>query len=446
MRLFLIPLLFALVLAQSVRAQSTGPVAARDPFDDVHVYLLTVGPGEAVYEKFGHNMIRVAGPNAALRLASAPLDSTADISFNWGMFSFEQENFIWRFIQGRMLYSAGAMLTADQVDEYAHAQREIWQQELNLTARQKEQLWEKLLWTIQPAHKDYRYDYYRDNCSTRVRDALDEAAAGALRPQLAGTPTHTTFRWHTRRLTRVNFPLYTALHYVLGHPVDQPIDAWEEGFLPVRLMHNVAGLKVKDASGNDAPFVLNTTQLNASATYPEPAAPPNWLWLYALLGLALAGAFLAVARGRRNPKPVSAVLALLIFAWCLLGGLGGTISTWGWLFTDHTVSRYNENWLQLSPFMLPLAVLVPFVFLRTNWLLRLATALAVVQAAFNVVGLVLKAFPSMIQPNAEIIALALPANLALAYALYRLARHIPVPAAEDKAAGGVGAARPRVGT
>ena len=169
--------------------------ATPSPFDAVHVYLVTVGPGEAVYEKFGHNMIRVVGPADALGVRD-----DVDVAFNWGVFSFEQQNFIWRFIQGRMLYSTAAEDYPEQLAEYRQDDRSVWEQELNLSAKQKEQLWSRLLWNIQPSNRNYRYDYYRDNCSTRSRDMLDSVLDGQIRQQREKISTHTTYRWHTRRL------------------------------------------------------------------------------------------------------------------------------------------------------------------------------------------------------------------------------------------------------
>ena len=81
--------------------------------------------------------------------------------------------------------------------------------------------------TTLPENRDYRYDYYRDNCSTRVRDALDRVLGGDPRADWGG-PTGTTYRSHTRRLTTEDLPLYTGLEDGLGEPVDRPIDEWEE--------------------------------------------------------------------------------------------------------------------------------------------------------------------------------------------------------------------------
>ena len=82
---------------------------------------------------------------------------------------------------------------------------------------------DKCRWYDTDEHRFYRYNYYTDNCSTRVRDVLDEALDGQIKAQLANQPTDTTFRWHTRRLTRESVPWYFAAGYGSGPATDRPI-------------------------------------------------------------------------------------------------------------------------------------------------------------------------------------------------------------------------------
>jgi hypothetical protein len=410
----LVRLLPLLVLVFVSRVVASSP----DPLDAVHVYLITVGPGAEVYEKFGHNMIRFVGPAAALGQRE-----DIDVAFNWGVFSFDQPNFIWHFIQGRMLYSTAAEDYPDQLEEYKQDDRSVWQQELNLTADQKQRLWEILVNDIQPAHRDYRYDYYRDNCSTRSRDALDQVLNGQIRWQLESTPTSTSYRWHTRRLMQSNFWLYTALQYVLGHPTDQKIDAWQECFLPVQMMHSLERVTVTDSAGKSTPLVLNQNQIIQSSRYIESGFLPNCFWIYATIGLALAAIFLlpcfvAMRWWLKIPWSIVAI------GWCMLGGAAGSILVWLNCFTDHVASYRNENILQLSLLMAPLIVLLPFAVYGKRWALKLALLVAGAQALLNVIGLLLKMFLAFNQPNWEIIALALPANVALVIGLAAMSKRI----------------------
>src|SRR5207249_7657865 len=119
-------------------------------------------------------------------------------------------------------------------------------------------------------NKYYRYNYYTDNCSTRVRDAIDKAIDGQIKAQLAPRPTGTTFRWHTRRLTRVDALWYTLLNTVLGPATDRPITEWEECFLPIKLRDHLRSVSIKDPDGHDVPLVKSEKILFSSTRAPEP--------------------------------------------------------------------------------------------------------------------------------------------------------------------------------
>ena len=85
---------------------------------------------------------------------------------------------------------------------------------------------------IQPENREYLYDYYDNNCSTRVRDVLDDAFGGALKNATVPLPAKQSLRTHTRRMSQADWWLYLGLETVLGWPVDRPVSRWDEMFLP----------------------------------------------------------------------------------------------------------------------------------------------------------------------------------------------------------------------
>jgi hypothetical protein len=386
--------LSALLLTATAQAQSTTESSLK-------VYLITIGPGAEPYEKFGHNMIWIHDPSQRF-----------DAAYNWGLFDFAQENFIWRFIQGRMEYWMDAFDPAI-LDEYKKKDRSIWVQELNLTVPQIQSLLARVELNRLPQYSHYKYDYYLDNCSTRVRDALDGVIAGQIKSQLQSIPTNTTFRWHTRRLTQDDWWLYVALNYAMGHPVDRPISAWEECFLPVQMMKRLRAATIKDDAGRTMPLVAKEWQAYASTKYIEKDQPPNWIAVFLAIGVVLGAAMAMCARG--SNRITRLCFAILPVVWSLLAGLGGAISTWAWLFTDHKVARNNENCLQLSPISLALVILIPAMFLRKKWG---APRVAILIAAMSVAGFLMQILPMMNQVNGEIIALALPIHVGLAYGVW----------------------------
>jgi len=372
------------------------------------VYLITIGPGEEAYEKFGHNMLWIHDPVHHY-----------DPAYNWGIFSFD-EGFIGRFLQGRLMYWMDAWDANKVLEEYKKSDRSIWIQELNLSEDRAQLLLERCEVNRQPQFSRYKYDYYRDNCSTRVRDMLDGVLQGQIKGQLKDLPTGTTYRWHTRRLTQDAWWLYLGLDYAMGHPIDHPISAWEECFLPVKMMERLEGMKIRNEAGEEVPLVLNRRTDYQSKTLVERATPPGWgaILIFMAVGVGLGLALVMLARGKAKWSRIGFVV--LVVVWTLLSGFAGLFSTYTWFFTDHVVTRYNENWLQLNPLAILLVIMAPAALAGKKWGARYV---AVVVAGFSVIGLVGKALPWwMYQVNWDIIALALPANLGLAWAVWMISQ------------------------
>src|SRR5689334_12283825 len=188
--------------------------------ENVTISLLTMGNGEQVWELFGHNGLWIHD-NVTNR----------DTVFNWGVFSFHQEHFIPHFLQGRMLYSMGGDSMEDVLAAYRYWNRSVLSQELDLSPAQKDSILATIRRNALPENVNYRYDYYRDNCSTRVRDILDHALGGPLSVQAAGL-TDATYRWHSLRLMQGNLPIMLGVDFGLGRPADVKLTKWQEMFLP----------------------------------------------------------------------------------------------------------------------------------------------------------------------------------------------------------------------
>lgn len=412
--------LLLLHLALSPAQLPSASASEDEPGSRLRIYLLTMGPGDEVWEKFGHNAIGLYDPDAG-----------TDVAYNWGVFDFFQEGFYRRFIFGQMLYRMEAEDPGQAVAVYQHFNRSVWLQELNLSPRQKLALREFLRWNERPENREYRYDYYRDNCSTRVRDALDRALGGDLAAQLRPGPTGTTYRWHTRRITADNVPLYASLLFILGQPVDRPISAWDESFLPLRLMDHLRTVTVSDDAGRRVPLVMQERELFRADRAPERTGPPNWIVPFLALGLTSAGvlAYLA-SRGRRS-RWARVTFVILATLWAFLIGGAGTFAAWGWLSTEHVAVYRNENILHFSPLALPLVVLIPLA--ARGWRKIAATArwLAIGTAASSVLGLVLQILPAFYQVNGEIIAWILPTHIAFAFGVWQATRKPATPSAPE---------------
>ena len=382
-----------------------------------------MGPGDQVWEKFGHNAIWIHDA----------LNGT-DIAYHWGLFDFADKDFVPRFIQGRMRYSMGAFDMAQTIEQYRQTNRTVWAQKLNLSAAQKLRLQEFVSWNIQPENRFYRYDYFRDNCSTRVRDALDRALGGVIEKATDSIPSSSTYRSNTARLTQDDWPVFTGTMMGLGHPVDRAISAWEEMFLPVRMMKRFQTLRVSSPSGM-IPLVQEETVLFQATRPPEAERVNRGIAGYIVIALVI----LAVGAGLWLAGMKTGRLAgFLGFAgvWSFIAGLGGVLLTGLWAFTDHLYSYRNENLLQLNPLSVVAGILIfAFIWKRRARASavpsRALKATVMLVALLSLLGFVLQVIPSFDQVNGWVIALAMPVHLGLAIAIAALSAH-PAPVSNKK--------------
>ncbi len=384
----------------------SSPVAASDT--GLTVYLMTFGPGAQVWERFGHNALWIHDPAHG-----------TDEAYNYGLFDFHQENFILRFVRGQMWYWMAGFPADRYVEQYRQDNRSVWIQELELTPPAKQELQRFLQWNAEPEHRFYHYDYYRDNCSTRVRDVIDRVVGGGLRRQTELVPTGATYRFHTQRLTANDPPIYTGLMLALGQRVDRPLPAWDEMFLPLKMREHVRLVTVPGPAGGRLPLVRSERTIFESTAPAPPDAPPDWLRWYLAAGVAIGGAAWLLAQRARSSGAARVGFTLIVGSWALLAGLAGVIMAGLWGLTDHVAAGNNENLLQLSPLAL---LILPGLggWGRRGRRLRLAGGAAMALAGLSLLGLALKLLPVMDQVNGQIIALALPAQVGIAAGLRRV--------------------------
>ncbi|NIM69754.1 MAG: DUF4105 domain-containing protein [Xanthomonadales bacterium] len=352
-------------------------------------WLVTYGPGEIYWQRFGHNALWLREPARGL-----------DHTFNFGYFDFAQQGFLARFIRGRLLYFSLAQPASEEFEGYRRDGRSIRAQRLNLDAAQYRRLREHLLRAVQPANRYYRYDYFLDNCATRIRDALDLALGGALHERWAGVPAQQGFRAHTRRLTHMDYGYYLGLEAVLGRPVDRPVSRWDEMFIP-SVIADIAAATPAVGGGDQTPLVREDRVLWASAAPTVPAEPPP-VWPRYLL-LSMAAVLLAVAASRWLAPAQSAAFA---GGWLLVAAGAGSIMVMLWALTDHEVAGPNFNLLIFNP-------------LSWLWFWTAARRPLAVCLALGVPLALLQALAPGGQYNLDVVALAGPPGLASAAWLWR---------------------------
>ena len=398
----------SLLSATAAAAQPGPPVADRIPAaGQLTVTLVTFGQGEEVFERFGHD---------ALWFHDARTGE--DIAYHWGLFDFNEPHFVARFVSGDTRYSMGGMSARALIEAERRTGRAVTLQRLALTPAQAQSLLDFVRWNALDEHRFYRYDYYRDNCATRLRDALDRSLGGVVKARFDSVRTAYTYRSESVRLTDGDRMAQLGIDLALGRPADRPITAWESFFIPMRLRDALRTVRVADGTGASVPLVAEETVMPVVAGLRQPherARAPRLVWRYLLCGLVLAALVVALRVMMVTRRGAAWGLALLAAAWYLVCGLLGVLIGLAWLATRHVFWAWNEHLLLLTPLCLVLVVVAPMTLLsgRATRASRVAAALVV---GFGVIAALLAMVPGG-QTSGAIVGLVFPAHLALAWAI-----------------------------
>lgn len=374
---------------------------------ELDVALATFGPGDAIFERFGHNALVITDRSTGESLA-----------YNWGMFDFNQPNFLGRFLTGDTRYWLGVFRTEELFAAYRADNRSIRVQRLALTPVERAAVLEFVTWNQEGENAFYRYDYYRDNCSSRVRDVLDYVLRGALRQQLNRPGAGVTWRSETRRILTSSLPAYAGIQVALGKNADRELTLWEEGFLPEHLANALLRVRLESGDGRSTRLVVRDSTVFRAQRAALPSEPPMWLSLALLTGMMFAGLVALMADARS--AVVRALLVGGIGTWYLLLSVGGIALLLAGTVTHHApYMGANSSLLVMNPLALAGIVAVPRALWRreqTRWSLVVAVALALFAAAAVLAQLI----PALRQQNGEVLAVMVPVQIAVAFAIYRL--------------------------
>jgi hypothetical protein len=304
--------------------------------------VLTFGPGDAAFSRFGHNAIRVQDKVRR-----------TDLVYNFGTFSFDSPTLIIDFLAGKFRYWLSVRSFQHTLQGYVREKRTVVEQRLNLSPWAAGDLNDALIENAKPENATYLYDYYRDNCSTRVRDAIDQALKGEL-ARRNQAPARSTFRDHTLRLVADDLGLYLGLDVAMGPLIDQPITRYDEMFLPEKLKDGLGSVVFSGVHGV-APLVSETKHWNegkgrASLRDRAPDRTLDFFKVGAAIAVLLM--FVAWESYRRRQSWAEILLPLLVGLVGLVTGLLGSLLLGLWAFTNHEVTFRNENLLQCPPWAL----------------------------------------------------------------------------------------------
>jgi hypothetical protein len=292
----------------------------------IRISLLTCTPGDELYSLFGHSALRVIDSN-----------SVTDIVYNYGTFNFDDEGFYLKFIRGKLLYYISIANFEEFKYEYQVTNRGITEQLLNYSGAEKIAIRHALIENLKEENRYYQYDFFFDNCTTRLRDLIVKSKSpNPILPSVM--PPNMRFRQAIHQYLDAGDQQWSKLgiDILLGAPTDKIMTASDQQFLPGNLM------KALDSSQNSSIVVSskNLYELN------KPIANKSWFTPMIFFGTLLAGFILIhVAFHKKWPLMLSGLDGLLFFCT----GLLGCLLIFMWIGTDHSMTKDNYNLIWALP-------------------------------------------------------------------------------------------------
>jgi len=317
-------------VAFSVQSQST---------DSIRFSLLTCAPGTEIYSLFGHTAIRYE--NYTRRI---------DVVFNYGMFSFNTPNFIFRFVAGETDYQLGITPYSYFEAEYAMRGSSVYQQVLNLTQSEKERLLTILENNYLPENRIYRYSYFYDNCTTRARDKIEECIEGKVvyPDSLSGK----SYRSIVHEFTAGSPWDELGIDLCLGAEADKEINKRQQMFSPFYMKYYASNAYIVDAGGIRRPLILDETKI--VDVEPE-EVQPGFILSPLMCGALFLALCVVMAWGQWKTQRIWWGWDIVLYG---LQGLAGCIIAFLFFFSVHPT--VGSNWLLILFNPIPLLYL-PFM-------------------------------------------------------------------------------------
>jgi hypothetical protein len=317
--------------------------------DNATISVITCGPHHEIsYLCFGHSAFRVHDPQTGM-----------DYIFNYGIFDFDRPDFVLNFALGNNVYLLGVQEFQQFQDSYIEDNRYIHEQVLNLTIEQKQKVFNYLVWNAAPENREYLYDYFYDNCATKIRDVVVKS----LGDDVSFDGSYVTTDYTIRELTDIYlkpFPwLDLGIDVCLGLPMDKKASPYEYMFLPDYIESGFDHATVKNNTAS-VPIVQEKSIIYAERPLEDTFSFTHPLYAFCLL-LVIS---LAISVKDFYKKKLSNWFDVIIFG---SAGMIGVLLLLLWFLTDHKAAAYNFNLL----WALPTHLIALIAFVRAKrWLVN----------------------------------------------------------------------------
>lgn len=295
--------------------------------DGAEVSVLTFGPGESLNDAFGHNAFRIQDKSKGM-----------DLVYGYGEYDFDAPNFYLKFARGKLNYLISRHNFSNIYYHYTSYNRTIDEQVLNLTKEEKQSLFDYLENNYRPENRRYLYDFFYDNCATKIRDVSETVTNSPINFSLPKDFQQKTFRELIHEHVNRNSWGSLGIDVALGSVIDRNASANEYMFLP-KYIHSLFEV----AKIGDRNFVKSSSRLYEKT---KGNASSNFL-LSPLIILGLVALFILYItfKDHKNKKR-SRWLDVTLFS---ITGIIGVLLLLLWFATDHTATAHNYNLLWAVP-------------------------------------------------------------------------------------------------
>ncbi|SOS74707.1 conserved membrane hypothetical protein [Tenacibaculum piscium] len=294
--------------------------------NNAQISIITSGPGEALYEKFGHTAIRVKDPILQF-----------DLIYNYGIFDFENPTFYADFTKGYMKYKLAKYPFYLALKNAQHDKRWVKEQILNLSQSQKNDFFTILEINILPENAGYLYDPYFDNCATKPRDIIKKV----LGKNLIFKDDFVTQKVSLRQLMNKEIHQNTwgsvGINIALGSRLDKITTPSEYLYLPDYVFEALEVSKILKDGKQENISSKTTILLNfdEKESKEDKISPFLIFLIIAILGLII------TYKDYKNATR-SKWLDFIIF---FISGITGVLIVYLWFFTNHSTAPNNFNFL-----------------------------------------------------------------------------------------------------
>ena len=295
--------------------------------EEAEVSVLTIGPGESLNDAFGHNAFRIQDKNRGI-----------DIVYGYGEYDFDAPNFYLKFARGKLHYLISRHNFSQFYNAYSYYDRTIQEQVLNLSLDEKQKLFDYLENNYEPENRRYLYDFFYDNCATKIRDVSQTITNSPIDFKIPEDFQQKTFRELIHEHVNRNSWGSLGIDIALGSVIDRDASANEYMFLP-KYIHSFFDV----AKNGNQKFVKRSSTLYEKK---EESASSNFLFSpLMVLGLIAVLILYITYRDHKNDRR-SKWLDVVIFC---ITGLIGVLLLLLWFATDHTATAHNYNLLWAVP-------------------------------------------------------------------------------------------------